>query len=71
MENEQLYNSLKCMKDTNKKVKSIYDGRLDDKDKIINNLQDRIQNFFQFFYFNIMMSFKISLNVTINQLRFF
>jgi hypothetical protein len=33
------------VKDTNKKVKSIYDGRLDDKDKIINNLQDRIQNF--------------------------
>jgi regulator of replication initiation timing len=45
MENEQLYKSLKCMEDTNKKLKSIYDERLDDKDKIINNLQDRIQNF--------------------------
>jgi len=45
MENEQLDNSLKCMEDTNKKLKSIYDERLNDKDKIINNLQDRIQNF--------------------------
>jgi predicted RNase H-like nuclease (RuvC/YqgF family) len=32
MENEQLYNSLKCMEDTNKKLKSIYDERLNDKD---------------------------------------
>jgi hypothetical protein len=46
MENEQLDNSLKCMEDTNKKLKSIYDERLNDRDKIINNLQDRIQNFF-------------------------
>ena len=45
MENEQLDNSLKCMEDTNKKLKSIYDERLNDRDKIINNLQDRIQNF--------------------------
>ena len=45
MENEQLDNSLKCMEDTNKKLKSIYDERLNDRDKIIKNLQDRIQNF--------------------------
>ena len=32
MENEQLDNSLKCMEDTNKKLKSIYDERLNDKD---------------------------------------
>ena len=44
MDNEQLDNSLKCMEHTNKNFKSIYEERLNDKDKIINNLQDRIQN---------------------------
>jgi len=43
IDNEHLNFSLKCTEDTNTKLKTLYDERLNDKDKIIQNLQDRIQ----------------------------